>query len=88
MTERKSVVGLSWAPKIQLLPSESKRTFEASKNLPQFSAFKSGGNELVDGLFVPPRDPRKLNKLIKKSIKDTSGKNWYLNVSQLHWFYY
>ncbi|CAA7389759.1 unnamed protein product [Spirodela intermedia] len=76
MTESKSVVGLSWAPKIQTVPSETKRTFEASKHLPQISAFKSG-NELVDGLFVPPRDPRKLNKLTKRSVKDTSGKSWF-----------
>ncbi|CAA6655030.1 unnamed protein product [Spirodela intermedia] len=63
MTESKSVVGLSWAPKIQTVPSETKRTFEASKHLPQISAFKSG-NEL-------------LNKLTKRSVKDTSGKSWF-----------
>ena len=75
MTESKSAVGLSWAPKIQFATSESKRTFDASTSQPQISAFKSG-SDLVDGLFVPPADPKKLNKLLKKSVKDTSGKSW------------
>ncbi|CAN6358364.1 unnamed protein product [Urochloa humidicola] len=34
-------------------------------------------SELVDGLFVPPRDPRKVNKLTRKNIKDTTGKGWF-----------
>ncbi|CAO2040810.1 unnamed protein product [Urochloa humidicola] len=34
-------------------------------------------SELVDGMFVPPRDPRKVNKLTRKSIKDTTGKGWF-----------
>ncbi|MQL78176.1 hypothetical protein Taro_010596 [Colocasia esculenta] len=47
-----------------------------AKNLPQVSAWKNEG-ELVDGSFVPPRDPRKLNKFLKKNMKDTTGKSWF-----------
>ncbi|KAF9594779.1 hypothetical protein IFM89_034762 [Coptis chinensis] len=34
-------------------------------------------SKLIDGLFVPPNDPRKLNKLIRKQQKDTTGSNWF-----------
>ncbi|KAJ0979379.1 hypothetical protein J5N97_014853 [Dioscorea zingiberensis] len=33
--------------------------------------------ELVDGLFVPPRDPRKMNKILRKTVKDTAGAAWF-----------
>ncbi|XP_078428177.1 rRNA-processing protein fcf2-like [Wolffia australiana] len=74
MTGSNSVVGLSWAPKISLPSSETKRTSPQSQ--PQISAFKSR-DELVDGLFVPPRDPRKLNKLARENKKDNSGSAWF-----------
>lgn len=31
----------------------------------------------MDGLFVPPNDPKKVNKLLRKQIKDTAGKGWF-----------
>lgn len=34
-------------------------------------------SKLVDGLFVPPKDPRKINKIIRKSIPDTTGSRWF-----------
>ncbi|XP_027352616.1 rRNA-processing protein fcf2-like [Abrus precatorius] len=79
MPESKPVVGLSW--QLQLpIPSSLKATngshikhqAEASSS----TAWKSS-SELVDGLFVPPNDPRKLNKLLRKQVKDTAGKNWF-----------
>eukprot|EP00249_Psilotum_nudum_P002492 c15558_g1_i1 orf=203-898(-) len=33
--------------------------------------------QLQDGLFVPPLDPRKLNKLVRKQAKDTAGVKWF-----------
>jgi hypothetical protein len=35
----------------------------------------------VDGLFVPPRDPKKVDKLTRKSVKDTTGKGWSVALS-------
>nr|GEX81164.1 hypothetical protein [Tanacetum cinerariifolium] len=34
-------------------------------------------SELIDGLFVPPNDPKKVNKILKKQVKDTAGKSWF-----------
>ncbi|PON99814.1 Fcf2 pre-rRNA processing [Trema orientale] len=47
------------------------------QNQPESSARWQSSSELVDGLFVPPNDPRKLNKLPRKQIKDTAGNNWF-----------
>ncbi|TKY66395.1 hypothetical protein E2542_SST09267 [Spatholobus suberectus] len=79
MPESKPVVGLSW--QLQLpIPSSSKPN-DGSHTKPQIEASSStvwkSSSELVDGLFVPPNDPRKLNKLLRKQVKDTAGKNWY-----------
>ncbi|MQL84718.1 hypothetical protein Taro_017236 [Colocasia esculenta] len=76
MAENKSTIGLSWAPRVPSLTCGRRTTSEMVENLPQVSAWKNEG-ELVDGLFVPSRDPRKLNKLLKKSMKDTTGKSWF-----------
>lgn len=80
MSEAVAPIGLSWAPKLPSLPSTSGGS--SNKNGPaqspstvQASLWKPA-SELVDGLFVPPRDPKKVNKLAKKSVKDTSGKGW------------
>ncbi|CAO2165836.1 unnamed protein product [Urochloa humidicola] len=79
MSETAVPIGLSWAPKLPSLVTTS----GGSKNEPapmpsiaQGSLWKPP-SELVDGLFVPPRDPRKVNKLTRKSIKDTTGKGWF-----------
>ncbi|EAY87394.1 hypothetical protein OsI_08802 [Oryza sativa Indica Group] len=71
-------IGLSWAPKLPSLPTTSggKKDTGASSSRAQGSLWKPA-SELVDGLFVPPRDPRKANKLARKNVKDTSGKGWF-----------
>jgi len=74
--ENQSAIGLSWAPKIPLLSSSSTKISENPQNSQLGSVFRSD-SELVDGLFVPPRDPRKLNKLVKKNVKDTTGQSWF-----------
>ncbi|XP_019456473.1 PREDICTED: rRNA-processing protein fcf2-like [Lupinus angustifolius] len=79
MPEKKAVVGLSWRPQLPIVSSSkaadgfhtNPRT-EASIN-----TLWKPNSQLVDGLFVPPSDPRKLNKLIRKQAKDTTGKNWF-----------
>jgi hypothetical protein len=73
MLENKSQIGLTWCPKISLTQNESKKTASTLKM--QDSVWKPE-TQLVDGLFVPPRDPRKLNKLMRKNVKDTTGKSW------------
>jgi hypothetical protein len=78
MSERAAPIGLSWAPKLPSLPttSGSSKSEPAPKpGTAQVSLWKPP-SELVDGLFVPPRDPKKVNKLTKKSVKDTAGKGW------------
>ncbi|MQL80668.1 hypothetical protein Taro_013120, partial [Colocasia esculenta] len=76
VAENKSTIGVSWAPKVPPLTCGRRTTSEMAENLPQVSAWKIEG-ELVDGLFVPPRDPRKLNKFLKKNMKDTTGKSLF-----------
>jgi len=82
MPERKPVVGLSWQPQFSI-PSSSKGT-DGSHAKPQTepsnNALWKSSSELVDGLFVPPNNPKKLNKLLKKQAKDTAGNNWYASL--------
>ncbi|ONK62586.1 uncharacterized protein A4U43_C07F5650 [Asparagus officinalis] len=72
----KSAIGLSWAPKLPPLTSGTTKSSEKAQSSQHGSVWKSE-DQLVDGLFVPPRDPRKLNKLMKKNVKDTTGKSWF-----------
>ncbi|XP_073006384.1 rRNA-processing protein fcf2-like [Typha latifolia] len=74
MSENKTVIGLSWAPKMPPLSNGVKNN-EAKLRIKE-SIWKPE-NELVDGLFVPPRDPRKLNMLLRKNVKDTAGASWF-----------
>ncbi|KAL4190011.1 hypothetical protein AMTRI_Chr08g209870 [Amborella trichopoda] len=76
MSGSKTSFELSWAPKVNLVPNGTKETLEQSKILPQITVPKSD-KDLVDGLFVPPRDPKKLNKLLRKQVKDTAGQKWF-----------
>ncbi|XP_017698154.1 rRNA-processing protein fcf2-like [Phoenix dactylifera] len=76
MPEENSSIGLSWAPKVPPLTNGNKNSSEKSRAPAKDSVWRPG-NELVDGLFVPPSDPRKLNKLLKKSVKDTAGGSWF-----------
>lgn len=79
MPEGKPVIGLSWEPKIPtlLLSDTKKGTDIKSQNVPENSAVYKPSSELIDGLFVPPNNPKKLNKLLRKQVKDTTGKNWF-----------
>lgn len=72
-SENKAAVGLSWQPKLTLFSSTNNK----EKSLAEEGALYKPESQLVDGLFVPPNDPRKLNKLARKQVKDTAGKNWF-----------
>lgn len=80
MLKKKPVVGLSWQPQLPI-PSLSKATGDPSHTTSQTkepsSTIWKPDSELVNGLFVPPNDPRKLNKLLRQQVKDTAGKQWF-----------
>ncbi|KAH0448150.1 hypothetical protein IEQ34_021950 [Dendrobium chrysotoxum] len=76
MQEKETTIGLSWAPKVSMPSSGKKDNLVDSLSLSETSIWKAG-SELVDGLYVPPREPKKLNKLLRKSMKDTTGKSWF-----------
>lgn len=78
MPENKSPIGLSWEPKLPSFSTAPKIESHKSKHPPELGAVWKPSTELVDGLFVPPNNPRKVNKLIRKQVKDTAGKNWYV----------
>jgi hypothetical protein len=74
-SETKTVIGLSWEPKLPLFaPSSSGSRNHLGET--SSSVYKPN-SELIDGLYVPPNDPKQLNKLLRKQVKDTAGKNWY-----------
>ncbi|GFZ09426.1 Fcf2 pre-rRNA processing protein [Actinidia rufa] len=75
--QSKPVIGLSWEPKLSLLSSVTKNGFDKAPSLPASVAVYKPNAELVDGLFVPPSNPKHLNKLLRKQLKDTAGKNWF-----------
>jgi hypothetical protein len=76
-------IGLSWQPKLPTLSSGTHNGSEKkSQNQAETTALWRPNSELVDGLFVPPNDPRKLNKFKKKQLKDTAGQAWYVSVFQ------
>ncbi|CAL5338039.1 unnamed protein product [Camellia sinensis] len=83
----KPVIGLSWEPKLPPLPSGTKKgSDKPPRTLPESSSssavvYKSN-TKLIDGLFVPPNNPKKLNKLLRKQFKDTAGKNWFDMTAQ------
>ncbi|CAI9776164.1 unnamed protein product [Fraxinus pennsylvanica] len=83
MPENNAVIGLSWEPKLpgfsstSTSTSGSAKTKNSSSNNAETSALYKPSSDLIDGLFVPPNDPKKLKKLLKKQIKDTAGKNWF-----------
>ncbi|XP_018806205.1 rRNA-processing protein fcf2-like [Juglans regia] len=78
MPESKPVIGLSWEPKLPTLSAGTHNgSVSKSQNQTEVSALWRPPSELVDGLFVPPNDPRKLNNLMRKQLKDTTSKSWY-----------
>lgn len=84
MGEKQPLIGLSWEPKLPPLSSSSKISNTKSQVRPESSGLWKPNSELIDGLFVPPNDPRKVNKLQRSQAKDTLGKNWY--ARNLHLF--
>lgn len=79
MAEVKPLIGLKWEPKLPGLslesktgPSSSSKGAESHQN----GLLWTANSELVDGLCLPPNDPKKINKMIRKQLKDTTGSNW------------
>lgn len=78
MPESKAVIGLTWEPKLPLLSSASKSGSEKSQNVAESSCgLWKPDSELIEGLFVPHNNPRIVNKLLRKQVKDTTGTKWY-----------
>lgn len=81
MPEDKKVIGLSWEPQLSSLNFGSKSgSNDKSQHVSESNLVYKPSSELVDGLFVPPNDPKKVNKLLKKQVKDTAGKGWYVHI--------
>ncbi|EOA35766.1 hypothetical protein CARUB_v10020999mg [Capsella rubella] len=75
MAETKPLIGLKWEPKLPGLSLDMKTGSSSIKRAE--SSLWTSNSELVDGLCVPPNDPKKVNKMIRKQIKDTTGSNWF-----------
>lgn len=74
MVESKPTIGLKWEP--TLPPLSSSTGSQRLHTSPQNIVWKPS-NELINGLYVPPNDPRKLNKMAREQRKDTAGAKWY-----------
>lgn len=72
--EKSSLLG---PPKMPTVSSGTKEGLEKVQCLALDRRSKHD-SELVDELFVPPRDPRNLNKFLRKQVKDATGKSWYV----------
>lgn len=79
MSENKPVISLTWEPKLPSLSSmsSSSRVDKPPHITHQISTLYKPTSELIDGLYVPPNDPKKLNKLLRKQVKDTTGNSWF-----------
>lgn len=77
MPEDKPVIGLTWNPTLPSLSSTSSSGPRKPLTSNQSISLYKPTSELVDGLYMPPNNPRKLNKLLRKQIKDTTGSNWF-----------
>lgn len=78
MPEGKKVIGLSWEPQLpSLLIGTKSGSNDKSRHVSETNLLYKPNSELIDGLFVPPNDPKKVNKLLKKQVKDTTGKSWF-----------
>ncbi|XP_068328030.1 rRNA-processing protein fcf2-like [Pyrus communis] len=74
MAETKAAIGLWWEPKLPAFSSTLKNGGgSGSKPRPEANPLWKPSTQLVDGIFVPPNDLVKRNKLAKKQIKDTAG---------------
>ncbi|KAJ8754987.1 hypothetical protein K2173_015499 [Erythroxylum novogranatense] len=79
MAEKKPVIGLSWEPKLLPgLPSLKNSNISKSQVIDkaESSSLWKPNTELLDGLYVPPNDPTKLNRLLRNQRKDVHGKGW------------
>lgn len=79
-SSRSTSFGCSWSPETGLLTSktisaQTKNTKCTMKGMPDTIWRKEG--KLQDGLFVPPVDPLKLNKLARKQKDNTAGSKWF-----------
>ncbi|KNA18568.1 hypothetical protein SOVF_069670 [Spinacia oleracea] len=74
------MIGLTWEPKLPSFgtasSSSSFGTRKTQTNLEGSTLYKPT-SELIDGLYVPPNNPKKLNKILRKQLKDTTGSNWF-----------
>ncbi|CAM8924277.1 unnamed protein product [Rhodiola kirilowii] len=77
MSQSNSLIGLSWEPKLPSLSSKPPSSQNNQKPEVESSALWKPNTQLIDGLFVPPNDPKKVNKLLRKQIKDTAGTSWF-----------
>ncbi|RID43582.1 hypothetical protein BRARA_I00433 [Brassica rapa] len=77
MSEVKPLIGLKWEPKLPSLALDSKTGSSSSKVAESGSSLWTSKSELVDGLCLPPTDPKKVNKMMRKQLKDTTGSNWF-----------
>uniref|UniRef100_A0A2P2LYS9 rRNA-processing protein fcf2 n=1 Tax=Rhizophora mucronata TaxID=61149 RepID=A0A2P2LYS9_RHIMU len=77
MTETKPLIGVSWEPKLPGLMGASINKDKKFSDEHGCSALWKPNSDLVDGPYVPPKDPAKLKKLIRKQDKDTLGKDWF-----------
>ncbi|XP_023515315.1 rRNA-processing protein fcf2-like [Cucurbita pepo subsp. pepo] len=78
MSGKKPVISLSWEPKLPTSSSGSKtKACDKSHSQAENGLVWKNNSELVDGLFVPPNNPKKLNKLLRKQVSDTAGRSWF-----------
>ncbi|KAK9688797.1 hypothetical protein RND81_09G011600 [Saponaria officinalis] len=77
MPEGKPIIGLTWEPKLPTFGKPSSSTLNKANATRESSILYKPASELIDGLYVPPNNPKKLNKILKKQIKDTAGNKWF-----------
>lgn len=79
MSENKPLIGLTWEPKLPSFVPASSSSSGSSKSrfALENSMLYKPASQLIEGLYVPPNDPTKLNKLLRKQKKDTAGSQWF-----------
>ncbi|XP_010511209.1 PREDICTED: rRNA-processing protein fcf2 [Camelina sativa] len=73
----KPLIGLKWEPKLPGLSLDLKTAGSTSSKRAESTSLWTSNSELVDGLCLPPTDPKKINKMIRKQLKDTTGSDWF-----------
>ncbi|KAL2943590.1 rRNA-processing protein fcf2 [Bienertia sinuspersici] len=79
MPENKPIIGLTWEPKLPSFASTSSSAIaKPNSHIKAASTtLYNPTSNLIDGLYVPPNNPSKLNKLLRKQVKDTTGSSWF-----------